>query len=95
MGIYSLQRSFLNQTYKYMPRLDGTGPQGLGPRTGRGLGKCSREGSSLGRGLGCGRGRLSFDKKEFTKEDQKKFLLEERVRIEKELAELENAENNR
>lgn len=24
-----------------MPRLDGTGPKGMGPMTGRGLGKCN------------------------------------------------------
>ena len=52
-----------------MPRGDRTGPQGQGPRTGRGLGPCGTEnrentGSGenvgffrrLGRGLGIGRG---------------------------------------
>jgi len=41
-----------------MPNKDGTGPQGKGPRTGRGLGDC-KEGETLptrGRGLGQGRG---------------------------------------
>ena len=28
-----------------MPKLDGTGPQGKGPRTGRGLGKCVPKGN--------------------------------------------------
>lgn len=50
-----------------MPALDGTGPNGQGPRTGRGLGKCPgcggalpklvARGRGLGLGLGVGRGR--------------------------------------
>lgn len=45
-----------------MPGLDGTGPRGKGPRTGRGLGLCrgnvSSENSPLkGRGYGRGYGR--------------------------------------
>jgi hypothetical protein len=43
-----------------MPRGDRTGPQGQGPKTGRGLGKCSTKGGSpapLGQdGMGTGRG---------------------------------------
>ena len=50
-----------------MPNLDGTGLQGKGPATGRGLGKCedpklkSNRGSGrgLGQGSGSGRGRNS------------------------------------
>jgi len=38
-----------------MPRLDGTGPLGQGPRTGRGLGQCSGQGDLQGRGYGRGR----------------------------------------
>jgi len=30
-----------------MPRLDGTGPMGKGPRTGRGMGNCSNCGGAL------------------------------------------------
>lgn len=26
-----------------MPRFDGTGPQGKGPRTGRGMGRCAKK----------------------------------------------------
>lgn len=37
-----------------MPRGDGTGPDGKGPRTGRGLGKAS--GNNMGSGKGTGRG---------------------------------------
>ena len=44
-----------------MPRLDGTGPEGKGPKTGRGLGNCQTNfGNSANtnnrRGLGLGRG---------------------------------------
>jgi hypothetical protein len=52
-----------------MPRLDGTGPQGKGPMTGRGLGKCKKAsdgskneanispcGKVMGTGAGRGRG---------------------------------------
>ncbi len=53
-----------------MPRGDGTGPNGKGPRTGRGMGNCPPQtgdatgsmpgrGLGLGRGLGRGRGRQS------------------------------------
>ncbi|AKM82416.1 TPA: hypothetical protein DD449_04980 [Candidatus Berkelbacteria bacterium] len=38
-----------------MPRLNGTGPQGMGPMTGRGLGSCGG-GRGYGRGMGCGYG---------------------------------------
>lgn len=45
-----------------MPNRDGTGPQGKGPRTGRGLGGCKDDenlparGRGLGQGKGLGRG---------------------------------------
>ncbi len=55
-----------------MPRLDRTGPAGLGPRTGRGFGSC------------CGRsgygGRMFFSRKE-----EGELLLEEKELLEKEL----------
>jgi len=43
-----------------MPRRDGTGPMGKGPRTGRGLGNCPIDDKivikdfPVGRGQGCG-----------------------------------------
>jgi len=44
-----------------MPRFDGTGPDGLGPRSGRGCGPCNQDSQNsrigLGRGRGYGRGR--------------------------------------
>jgi len=43
-----------------MPNRDGTGPKGLGPKTGRQMGKCD-DARPIGRGFGkitrCGRGR--------------------------------------
>lgn len=44
-----------------MPAKDGTGPEGKGPRTGRGLGNCNKDNSqapegNLGFGRGCRRG---------------------------------------
>ncbi len=52
-------------TNKTMPNLDGTGPDGQGPKTGRGMGNCDgakpknanrAPGRGLGRGQGLGRG---------------------------------------
>lgn len=41
-----------------MPQQDGTGPNGQGARTGRGMGNCNRQsGRGQGRGLGRGQGR--------------------------------------
>jgi len=41
-----------------MPRFDGTGPQGRGPMTGRGMGKCAGAVTAArpGQGRGTGRG---------------------------------------
>jgi len=44
-----------------MPKFDGTGPQGQGPMTGRGMGPCGpgyARGFARGMGKGFGRGRL-------------------------------------
>lgn len=67
-----------------MPRLDGAGPRGQGPRTGRGMGNC--------RGLVdrfCRWCPFANDDKTITKEKQKKLLLEEKEAIEQELADLD------
>ena len=41
-----------------MPRRDGTGPNGMGSRTGRGLGMCTGDNApGFGRGFGAGYGR--------------------------------------
>ncbi|HAU99389.1 MAG: hypothetical protein UX04_C0006G0014 [Microgenomates group bacterium GW2011_GWF2_45_18] len=80
-----------------MPRFDQTGPQGKGPVTGRGLGRCSnRKGMSVGfgrcRGYGRGLGRYFGWNDPQTKEEEiedllayKKALLEEIEDIEKDL----------
>jgi len=39
-----------------MPGFDGTGPNGLGPMTGREMGNCLQAQGGCGRGLGRGRG---------------------------------------
>ena len=62
-----------------MPRLDGTGPEGQGSRTGRGMGNCSR----------CPLCPRASSAKALTKEEQKKLLLKEKEAIEQELANLE------
>jgi hypothetical protein len=78
-----------------MPRLDGTGPQGQGPMTGRGMGNCRGVGRGfLGRGFGFGRGfgrwcPFANNTQALTKEEQKKLLLEEKEAIEQELANLD------
>ena len=74
-----------------MPKLDGTGPRGQGPRTGRGMGNCS----GIGRGWGRGFGRFFFgcpfwNGKQITKEERRKILLEEKGLIDKELSNLES-----
>jgi len=76
-----------------MPNRDGTGPQGRGPLTGRGLGDCCPQGFRRGfrrrfRG-GWGRGQwIDTEHVELTKEEKRKILEEEKKAIEKELKEL-------
>ena len=73
-----------------MPYQDGTGPQGQGPMTGRGLGPC-------GRGLGFRQGfkgmgfRKFFQGTELTlsKEQEKKILEAQLVEVEAEKTEIE------
>jgi len=71
-----------------MPRLDGTGPQGQGPRTGRGLGNCQGTGQGMEKGLGQGQGRgRAVDT--LSKEEQKAVLEAEKKDIEQKIANLE------
>lgn len=73
-----------------MPGQDGTGPLGLGPLTGRGLGPCGcgmRRG--FGRGLGRGMGFRYTRPVTLTKEEQKKILEAELKEIEAEKQEIE------
>lgn len=62
-----------------MPRLNGTGPMGYGPKTGRGLGNCGN-GRGWGNGFGCGFGRFwRFGNKVSAKEE--KEILEQDVEV--------------
>jgi len=67
-----------------MPRFNGTGPLGLGPRTGWGLGPC---GLGLGwrRGYGRGFGRFWRFGPQITKKEEKEVLEEEVEILEEEL----------
>ena len=82
-----------------MPAFDGTGPQGAGPMTGRGMGPCAKRGGmgrgfgyGFGRGMGMGRGLGRFygtgpawSKQDL--KDYKKALIEEMEDVDKELEE--------
>ena len=67
-----------------MPRFDGTGPLGLGPRTGWGLGPCGF-GLGWGRGYGRGFGRFWRFGPQITKKEEKEMLKEEVEILEDEL----------
>jgi len=82
-----------------MPRRDGSGPVGMGPKTGRGMGPCgggAGQGSGYGRRGIFGRGfgwfwRVSEkdkNKKEVLKEEAQ-YLKEDLEKVEKELIETE------
>ena len=83
-----------------MPQNDGTGPQGQGPLTGRGLGLCARRfGFRRGFGFGRGFGRRWFQPNQFaqpvqpvqySEADEKKILAEELKEIEAEKKEIQN-----
>lgn len=79
-----------------MPNLDGTGPAGQGPVTGRGLGKCNVCGRFMGmsRCRGCGLGlRRFWASSEVNVEDLKtiKSQLEEDLdEVNKEISSVEN-----
>jgi len=76
-----------------MPNFDGTGPMGLGPRTGRGLGPCGRGlGWRMGYGRGFGYGYRCFasPKNELNAlEDEIQILEEELKALKEEKAALE------
>ncbi|MCL5733375.1 MAG: DUF5320 domain-containing protein [Patescibacteria group bacterium] len=77
---------------KIMPRLDGTGPLGYGPRTGRGLGPCGR-GIGLGHRSGYGYSfrRFISPKNELAAlEDEEKILEEELAAVKEEKAALKD-----
>jgi hypothetical protein len=71
-----------------MPRQDRTGPLGLGPLTGRGLGPCGC-GMQRGFGRGYGRGFGFRSQVTLTKEDEKRILEAELKEIDLEKQEIE------
>jgi len=89
-----------------MPAFDGTGPQGQGPLTGRGMGQCKggigrQRGMGRGFGFGCvrrnnrGLGRFFGGGQAWSKtdlENYKKALKEELEDVEKEEKDLNKAE---
>ena len=68
-----------------MPRYDGTGPDGQGSMTGRGLGPCERglgKSRGMGRGLGRGLGRgYGFRQAQPITEAQEKSYLQEQLQV--------------
>jgi len=69
-----------------MPKLDGTGPMGQGPKTGRGMGNCGGgRGLGWGRGYGCGCGGGLFGRMFYTKEERNELLKDREVMLENEL----------
>ncbi|MFA5736624.1 MAG: DUF5320 domain-containing protein [Candidatus Paceibacterota bacterium] len=77
-----------------MPRFDGTGPNGQGPMTGRGMGPCGdnrpragfgRYFGGFGRRFGFGRG---LQNQSMTEEERKEWLKSEKKAIDEELKDL-------
>jgi len=59
-----------------MPRFDKTGPMGMGPMTGRGMGRC-RGGRIFGRGMNFCRFGGPFRTSSLSKEEEIKMIKEE------------------
>ena len=75
-----------------MPAQDGTGPQGQGPLTGRGLGPCGRglaRGRGMGRGFGRGRGFGVMQPQVITESQEKEILKQELEAIKTEQSEIQ------
>lgn len=72
-----------------MPKGDGTGPLGHGPRTGRGCGPCAGWGHGWHHGLGWGflhhGGQCPFYQKTLTKKEEKDILEDNVKDLEEEL----------
>jgi len=72
-----------------MPRFDGTGPNGLGPMTGRRMGRCSGSFEGRGRGLGFGRGFRRGGGRNFLESEESSGLQEKIEVLKMEKKELE------
>jgi len=66
-----------------MPKGDGTGPMGQGPRTGRGMGNCEGGMGFRGYGRGCCGG--YFGRMFYTKEERSELLKGRKEALENEL----------
>lgn len=81
-----------------MPNYDGTGPAGMGPRTGRGFGPCGlglgwRRRFGAGRGLGRYFGWGNWNTPQ-TKEDKLKALKEYKKALKEELEDIKKEEED-
>ena len=73
-----------------MPWRDGTGPEGRGPLTGRGMGPCGRGfGRGFGRGMGFRRFGYWSDYKKPTKEEEVEMLKADQADLKAALADIE------
>ncbi len=73
-----------------MPKFDGTGPSGQGPRTGRGMGPCGG-GMSWSRGYDhklCRRFYTKKEESEMLEDEEEKALEEELKAVKERLAEI-------
>lgn len=80
-----------------MPKFDKTGPQGLGPKTGRGMGPCAGCAPcmwGIGRGFGKGRGLGRFFGGGYpqTKKEQKTLLSDYKKALMEELEDVKKEE---
>ncbi|WP_053957076.1 DUF5320 domain-containing protein [Inediibacterium massiliense] len=78
-----------------MPRRDGTGPMGMGSKTGRGMGFCNVSKSAnimggLGLGLGCRKG---FKRSGLSTMNQKDLLMEQKEILKSRLNVIDNQLN--
>ena len=67
-----------------MPRFDGTGPSGFGPRTGRGFGPCGAQ-VGFGRRLGC-----MFGYRKYSEKEEVEMLEQELKAVQERLSELKD-----
>jgi hypothetical protein len=74
-----------------MPNRDGTGPQGLVPLTGRGLGPC---GGGMRLGFGRGLGRYFGWNQPQTTEEKRQALADYRKALEEELEDVKKEEQD-
>lgn len=73
-----------------MPWRDGTGPEGRGPLTGRGMGPCGRGfGRGFGRGMGFRRFGYGMTYARPTKEEEKEMLKAEKEDLQAMIADID------